>query len=279
MMNYKSILTFCLFLLCVSVTYAQVDTLFINGEKIPCSVKEVTADAVKFAYPGEDLVNTVYKNTVQQIKFKSGRTQTFIEASSYKKVSSVDDYDNVTMTSVESEVKGLYKLGEVSSKAKGTTTLSNQERVKERAYRKLKIEAAMLGANIVYLTNQRSEGNKFGGYYQSGSSAETNLTGVAYTNQLPSIEDFKKLTNGKSDFVVVEETKMWSSDSDMSKSAIKKDFKILDIVNDNGIITINGELSGVKKYSKFRLVGFTADSFNIYYKDKSTVYNYKVQFK
>ena len=50
-----------------------------------------------------------------------------------------------TITQVEGEIKGLFKVGEVSSKAKGTTTFSNQERVKERAYKKLKIQAAMMG--------------------------------------------------------------------------------------------------------------------------------------
>src|SRR5471030_2934650 len=173
--------------------YAQVDTVIVNNQKIACSVKEITPDAIKYTFPGEDVINSVYKNTVQKIVFKSGRVQTFAEATSYKTVSNVMDYDKVTITSVESEVRGLYKLSDVSSKAKGTTTLSNQERVKERAYRKIKIQAAMFGANVIYLTNQRTEGNKYGSYYTSGSTAETNLTGIAYSNVLPDFEAFKKV--------------------------------------------------------------------------------------
>src|SRR5690606_16903493 len=211
-------------------TFAQNDTIFLNNEKILCSVKEITEDAVKFSYPEEELVNSIYKNSVQKIVFKNGRIQTFSESTSFKSIKNVDDYENVSITQVESEIRGLFKIGEVSSKAKGTTTLSNQERVKERAYRKLKIEAAMMGANIVYLTNQRTEGNKMGGYFQSGSSAETNLSGVAYSNVLPNHEDFKKLIQGTTLFTSTARYKLWSSDSDVSKEDYEKQFSITNII-------------------------------------------------
>lgn len=277
-MKTKNLLTLLALVSSSTICFAQTDTVMINNEKIACVVSEITADAVKFKYPGEDLVNTVYKNTVQKVIFKSGRTQTFIEATSYKKVDRVEDYENVTTTAVESEIKGLFKLGDVSSKAKGTTAFSNQERVKSRAYKKMKIQAAMMGANIVYLSNQRSEGNKMGGYFQSSSTTETSLSGIAYTNELPNLEEFKKLLNNKTDFAVVEENKMWDSDSDVSKSISHKQFLITNIINDNGIVTIEGQLSGVSKYNKFKLAAFSKESFSIYYKDKSTAYNYTVMF-
>lgn len=260
-----------------TLCFGQTDTIFLNNERIPCSVKEITPDAVKYTFLGEELINSVYKNSVQKIVFKSGRVQTFAEATSFKKISGVDDFENVTITQIESEVKGLFKIGDVSSKAKGTTTLSNQERVKERAYRKLKIQAAMQGANIIYLTNMRTEGNKVGGYYQSGSAAETNLTGVAYTNQLPSIEEFKKIINEKKAFTAIQEAKLWSSASDMTKTDIQSNFVINSITNANGIITINGELQGQSKYKTFRVVSFNKDYFNVYYEDKSTAHNIKIK--
>lgn len=135
----------------------------------------------------------------------------------------------------------------------------------------------MQGANIIYLTNMRTEGNKAGGYYQSGSSAETNLTGVAYTNQLPSIDEFKKIINEKKNFTAVQEAKMWSSASDMTKTDIRSNFVINSITNENGLIIINGELQGESKYKTFRVVSFDTDYFNVYYEDKSTVYNIKIK--
>jgi hypothetical protein len=255
----------------ISSCYAQMDTVIVNNEKIACSVKEITPDAIKYTFPGEDVVNSVYKNTVQKIIFKSGRVQTFAESTSYKPITSVMDYDKVTITTIESEVRGLYKLGDVSSKAKGTTTLSNQERVKERAYRKFKIEAAMLGANIILLSNQRTEGNKVGYYFSS--KAETNLTGIAYCNVLPDFERFKKLVGLKKDFFAVKQYKLWSSDSDVSQSDIIKPFTIDNIINDNGIIYLEGNLKGEKNISKFQLVNFSEGNFSIQYKDGETDYN------
>lgn len=70
---------------------------------------------------------------------------------------------------------------------------------------------------------------------------------------------------------------MWASDSDLTKSSANGQFTITNIVNDNGIITLEGELSGVKKYNKFKLANFNNKSFSIYYQDKSTAYNYTVQ--
>lgn len=260
-----------------TLCFGQSDTIFSNNEKIPCSVKEVTPDAVKYSFPREDLTTTIYKNAVQKIVFKSGRVQTFAESTSYKKVANVMDYENVTVTQVESEVRGLFKVGDVSSKSKGGTTMSNQERVKERAYRKLKIQAAMQGANIIYLTNMRTEGNKAGGYYQAGSAAETNLTGVAYTTQLPSYKDFEKLISEKKNFTAILESKLWGSASDVSQIGIQTNFYITNMTNENGLIMLEGQLADVSKYSKFRVVSFSNDSFSIFYEDKSTAYNIKIQ--
>ena len=268
-----SVLGFCLAVSC----YGQTDTIYSNNQKIPCIVREVTEDAVKYSYPGEDLTNTVYKNTVQKICFKSGRVQTFAEGTSYKKVNGVEDYDNVTITAVESETKGLYKVGDVSSKAKGTTSFSNQERVKERAYKKMKIEAAMMGANIVYLTDQRGQGNIIGTKYSAGQTTETSLSGVAYTNILPNIEDFKKLIGNNKNFVATEQNKLWSGAADMQTDPMQAKFSITNIINDNGIITLEAFLDGESDNTKFRVVSFSANSFNIYYRDKSTSYFIRIK--
>jgi hypothetical protein len=260
-----------------TICFAQMDTVVTNNQKIACSVKEITPDAVKYTFPGEDVMNSVFKNTVQKIIFKSGRIQTFAEATSYKSITGVMDFDKVTITSVESEVRGLFKLGDVSSKAKGTTVYSNQERVKDRAYRKLKIQAAMIGANIVYLSNQRTEGNKYGGYFTSGSAAETNLTGIAYSNILPDYDQFKKLIGTKSDFTAVQKYELGGSDSDVSQDNINKPFRITNITNENGIVLIEGELKGESNTNSFQLVNFSESGFNISYKHKGTAYNIVVK--
>ncbi|MVN90384.1 DUF4156 domain-containing protein [Mucilaginibacter aquatilis] len=267
------------FILQQQVKAQALDTIYLNNQKLACNVKEVLPDAVRYAFPGEDVVNSAYKNSVQKIVFKSGRVQTFSESTSFKPVAKVSDFENVTISNLESEIQGLYKLGEVTSKAKGTTVYSNQERVKQRAYRKLKIQAAMLGANIIYLTNQRTEGNKYGGYFQSGSSAETNLTGIAYSNSLPDLEAFKKLIGSKTDFNTSWRSKLWASDSDVSTDVYMTPFSIKEIINENGIIMIEGKLGDGTKNTRFQLANFTNDTFSIAYKDKSSAYNIVVSLK
>ena len=267
----------CLLFLSVTASNAQTDTIYVNNQKISCSVKEIAPDAVKYTFPGEEVVNSVYKNTVQKIVFKSGRIQTFAESTSYKPVNNVMDFEKVTVTSVESEVKGLYKLADVSSKAKGTTVYSSQERVKDRADRKIKIQAAMFGANIIFISNQRTEGNKYGTYFTSGSTSETNLTGIAYSNILPDIAQFKKLVGAKTDFIATQKFELGASDSDVSQDNINKPFKIFNILNDNGIITIEGQLKGENNVNSFQLANFNESSFSIAYKYKGTAYNIVVK--
>ena len=276
--KFRSHILSMIFLSIPFIGISQSDTIITNVERIPCTIKEVTADAIKFSYPQEDLINTIYKNTIKKVVFKSGRIQTFAESIPLKTINSIDDFDLVEITNLESDTKGLYRVGYVSAKAKGTTTLSNQERVKNRAYRKIKILAAMMGANIIFITNQRNEGNKYGGYYQSGSSTETNLTGLAFTNNKLNIQDFKQLIANKPIYVGVEQTKLWSGDYDIRKEQILTKFNIDDIIDDDGIIEIKGEIVNSPGQRIFKLVSMDKDSFNVFYEDKSTAYNVKIEF-
>jgi hypothetical protein len=254
---------------------ANIDTIFTNNDKIICTVKEITPDAVRFTYPGEELINTVYKNTVQKIAFSSGRVQVFAESTSLKKVTGPGDFENVTTTKVESEVKGLFKLGEVSSKAKGTTDLSNQERVKQRALRKLKIEAAMMGANLVYITDSRTQGNVQGNEYTASQSSEASFTGVAYTNVLPKFSDFRAQFEGKKNLVATELVTLWSSGSDMTYKTVSQGVTIERIYDEAGLIMVDASVAKVKN-SIFRVVSFSGDSFVLVYRDKSSIYNLRV---
>jgi hypothetical protein len=48
--------------------------------------------------------------------------------------------------------------------------------------------------------------------------------------------------------------------------------------DDNGIITIEREIKGLSEFNQFRLAGVSTVCFNIFYRDKSTVYNISVKF-
>lgn len=271
----KQLFFFGILVFSTLTSIAQMDTIYINTNKIACNVKEVTQEAVKFVYPNEDIINTVYKNTVQRIVFKSGRVQSFAEATSYKTVKGAKDYDNVTFTFVQSEVNGLFKLGDVSSKAKGTTTLSSMEKVKERAYKKVKIVAAMMGANIVYLTQNNTSGNQMGGYFQSGKTTETNVAGVAYSNTLPSFDDFIKTIGSKTEFQCSQMYKMSQRDADYESDDYVKKVELIKVYNENGLIMMNAKIGEIEN-SVFRVVNFTSDKFTLMYKDGERIYNYVI---
>lgn len=268
----KLICTFFFMLLGLNMAYSQQDTIVTNNEKIICSIKEITVDAVRFSYPGEDLVNAIYKNTIEKITFKSGRVQKFAEATSLKTINGPGDFENVSITKVESEVHGLYKVTNVSSKAKGTTTYSNIERVKERAYRKLKMEAAMQGANVVFLTQQATQGNQYGTKYQAGNATETNLDGVAYADKIPKFEEVNAKLKGYSQYSVTSRLKLWSSGTEMVSEEFSDVLTINSITNESGFIMIDGTIPKIKA-TKFRVAFFSKTNFVLVYEDKSTLYN------
>ena len=264
-------------LFCISGLFAQMDTIYTSGEQIACTVKEITPEAVKYSYPGESLMVSIYKNTVQKIKFTSGRIQTFSESRVYKAVRGVEDSENVAITKLGGETKGLFKIDDISSKAKGTTTFSNQEKVKQRAYAKLKLEAAMRGANVVYITDQNTKGNIHGTEYAPGSSTETTLSAIAYTNELPSFDEFEKVIKDKRRFISVRESKLWSSASDVKEWDSNDEFVIYNMTDEGGMIRIEGKLEGLKRVSDFRVISFTDQYFVIFYEFRNSVFNVKVK--
>lgn len=255
---------------------SRVDTLYANNEVIPCIVKKVAADAVEYTYPGEEVVNSVYKNAVQKIVFRSGRVQQFAQSLSVRPVKGIDDIDMVTLTEVPNDVQGLVRLGQVSAKAKGTTNIANQERVKARAYRKLKAKAVMMGANVLYITNIRNQGNTNGTEYVAAESAETNLDAVAYTSQLPIFADFQKLVGENRFFYGDQKAKLWDSDSDVNVKFERTDLAIGNIYEEGGLIFVQGKLKGVDKVDTFRVTAFDDTHFYLYYTDKSTTYSYRI---
>jgi hypothetical protein len=252
----------------VNISYSQLDTIFANNEKIICNIKEITPEAVIFRYPNEEINNSIYNNSIQKIVFKNGRTQKFNQLKIYKKIDEVSKYDDVSITKIESEIKGLYKIGYINSKAVGNTIFSKLEEVKERAYKKLKILAAFQGGNIIYLTEESIIGT---------NKANTFLTGILYTNEIPDIQKFSNLIIDKKEFNATKEFSLENSSMDMEQRNIKKSFKIEKITNENGMIMIEGALEGESKVSIFRVVSFNVKFFNIYYMGEKGGFNIQIE--
>lgn len=266
-----------IFLFCSLRVFSQYDTIYSNNQATACTVKEITPDAVKFSYPNEDLVNSVYKNTIQKIVFKSGRVQTFAEATSYRTLNSADDYNNVSLSRVSSEVKGLYKLGDVGAKSRGTTIYSNMEKVKERSIRKMKIQAAMMGGNIIYITQEATASNFI------GSPTSTNMSGIAYSNKLPSYDGFTALLNTKMNYKDCEVDKLSTDDYDFTKYTDSGKVVINKIYNSDSFIMVDAHVDNFDDKT-FKIIYYSNEGFILECTDNSDVmeniiYNIRVPLK
>lgn len=271
-MRLNLLLFFCS-VTCVAT--AQSDTIYLSNEKLIVNIKEVGEDAVKFTYPKEDIVNSIFKNSIHKIVFRSGRVSIFSESTNYKKVNGISDWELVSISQVESEVKGLYKLGDVSSKAKGGTTWTGMERIKERAFKKLKIQASMYGGNIIYMTQLNSAGAQQG--YFTSKAAETSLSGIVYSNTLPEFKEFQKLTGDKKRFPTESKIVLFSNAKDASEANYKGFFELSNTVIDGKLLYMTGKINKGKEL-RYRVIRFDKNSFTLVHEDKSSVYNYILSF-
>lgn len=254
----------------------QLDSLFTNEGNLAVNIKEVTSDGVKYTYPNEDIITTIYKNAIYKIRFKSGRVQVFSESSSFNLVTGGEDWEKVTISQVENEVKGLFKLDQVSTKAKGATIYSNMNKVKNRAYDKLKIQAALLGGNVVYLTNQNTEGNNAGSIFQSAKTTETNLSGVAYTNRRPKYQEFMDQIGNARNFKLDRVEELGNNDTELNTRVMGDKEVVFDkIFDENGNLYIMAKISNAGT-DTFKVTYFDSSKIVLMWMDRKKVVNYVI---
>lgn len=254
----KLLIIFSLLFAVTPSLYAQRDTIFfVIQPKVACFVKEVDPDVIVYTYPGETVINTVYRNTVQKIKFRNGRVQIFSKAKNYLNVNGINDYDNVAITSDESDLLGLDKIGTVSSKLSGGN---------DKIYKRLKIQAAMLGANVIYIHDQ-SASNEDDNYF---------LTATAYSSTLLDMYKFKQLIGNRTGYVARQTNIFAATYNEISADVSYRHFIIKNITSENGIINITGSLKDEDNVTTFQLVNFNKDEFDIAYQKAGTTYNVMV---
>jgi hypothetical protein len=272
----KQIITTLILATLSQTIFAQIasfDSIFTSEGIILANVKKIAPDVVEYGFPDEEMVTSIYKNTVRKIRFKSGRVQMFTEAIALNTVNNAFDFESVNLTRLESETKGMIKIDEVASKAVGTTVFSNITTVKERAFRKLKIAAAMLGGNLLYMLDQSTVGNQVGGQYQSGKATETILTGLVYTDKLPKMEDFKALIKDKKSFPIYQAIYIGRNSTDIEEGSImEKNLVIENLYEENRFIYINAK--GFESVL-LRVVSFDENRITLAWKDsdRSRIYN------
>lgn len=176
-----------------SFAQEKIDTIYTYAKPIAAKVKEVSDQEVFYTLPNEAVVYRLNKRTVQRIVFSSGRTEVFSQKNNLPDVRTAKDWRKVELTTLPAEVANLLKIGMVSVKATGPLTVSSVTRTQNRAFRKLKYAAAMLGGDRVLITNQSVEGNIL-----LFRSTRTQLTGIIYrTAPLDTTGLFKNVMGGR----------------------------------------------------------------------------------
>lgn len=166
-----------LFIIMLTVTIGslnaqdRIDKL--NGDTITCKVSEITDDNIKFKYEGEDLINNISKNIVQEILFNSGRVQEF---SKRIVINGEQDWQKVQITTLESDIEGLVRGEEMMAKASSGWSTTGQGKMQKKAMDKMKKQAAAKGYHIVLLITTTSKGGHGG---MSGGT-KASVTGVGY---------------------------------------------------------------------------------------------------
>jgi hypothetical protein len=288
MKSYLSILSL---LIVPFFSFSQYDTIYSTTGKVVGSVKEIGENSVKFSYINEDLINNINKNVIKKIVFKSGRTQIFSNLTGYKTIKSGLDYENVSISLVFDEVKGLYKIGEAGAKAKGTTELSSIEKVKERAIKKMKITAAMQGANVIYQSqivttdNIPSEVAANGQITKSAQPTQTTVSGVAYSSELPSFDDFKQAIGNRKLFSVINIYEFenvynildpFNMNTDIKEKSVSRSMELNTVTEESGLIYVQAKIEK-ENNNKFRVIFFNNEEFTLEYKTDKGIYNFRVR--
>lgn len=189
------LLLFALLVSTFSFAQSKNDILYLLDGPKEVQVKEVGFNAIKYTFPNENTVYSVSKHQVTKIEFASGREETF--KSPFKSVKGLDDFQDVYITYNSEDIAGLEAKGELFSKATGVTTLSSINNVKNRALDKLKAEASMLGANVVFVGNMYQRGNEYGGENEAGNSTQTTFSGTAFSTESLDKQKVKDLVSGQ----------------------------------------------------------------------------------
>ncbi len=253
---------------------AQYDTIYTSKGSQAVIIKEILPDVVKFTYPDEELQNSVYKNTIFKIRHKSGRIEVFSETTAFNTITGAEDWEKVLTSKTENEVKGLFKIEDVTSKALGGTLYANTDKVKDRAYKKLKIEAAMMGANIIYLSDERMDFNRQGTVYQTGAITAS-LTGIAYTNIRPELEPFKAIVSSKKEFKLIKKQWLGRDNIDLKETDefLQPTVKIEEIIPENGIIYVKAKIKDQPK-DKYRVTYYDDQKIILMCRDAQRIYNF-----
>ncbi len=127
-----------------------------SGETLEVKVIKVGEQTIIFKYPGEDAEQTIGKYAVAKITYgASNRVENITEKIS---VSSKSDWESVQILTDAAQVVGLKKGEEVKGKTSGFISYNSAGSADKKATKRIKEDAAELGAPFILMTSDKSDG-------------------------------------------------------------------------------------------------------------------------
>jgi hypothetical protein len=177
-------------------------------------------------------------------------------------------------------VEGLKAMGDVYSKATGVTAIASINNVKNRAVRKIKIEAAMLGANVILIGDTFQRGNQYGNENIPANATMTTLSGTAYSTEKADFTSLKeKFENNR--FQYFQSAKLnrnaWDVNLQYPETHNAKgelilvDFENV-VIRDGGLYV---QTKGIRtKGNELKVVNSNEEMVVLMERDGKTIYNY-----
>jgi len=154
----KLMLTLCASF-CAIVSFAQTSSDKMqkhSGQSLDVKIIKVGETTISYKYPGEDAEQTIGKFSVATITYgASGRKE---DISEKIVVSDKGDWEMVQILTDKSQVIGLKKGEEVRGKTSGLISYNTAGSADKKATKRLKEEAAEMGAPFILLTSDKSDG-------------------------------------------------------------------------------------------------------------------------
>ncbi len=153
-------LMFTLFaLFCGIVSFSQASSdkmLKHSGQTLDVKIIRVGETTITYKYPGEDAEQTIGKFSVASIVYgASGRKE---DVSEKIVVSGKSDWELVQILTDKSQVIGLKKGEDVRGKTAGLISYNTAGSADKKATKRLKEEAAEMGAPFILLTSDKADG-------------------------------------------------------------------------------------------------------------------------
>lgn len=250
--------------------FSQTDTIFYKNEKISCKKIKIKTDSISYTSIDAGTKHTIAKKDVEKIVYKNGKTFSIKEDISIKHVDGIANFNDVVITFTPADTNKTTYICNVQTHFDHEQ--SGQSKYLEKAYKLLKIHAALRGANIVFVPEQKALS-----ITGIEDTAITALSGIAYCSDVPTLDAFDKKIGEKNEFNATEQWYLPKGRTDVYQLYFNGKFIINEISEVDGFVNINGELKGFPKVSTFRLIAVSSKFFTINFELNNVLYNVRVE--